>query len=183
MTEIAMLLLGGLVGWFGRYWAGRVERREMFDHRLRLEKEYQIYTELWEKLFEFRRAAHGFVDPLQQGIEGDRHQSFVDAFNAFQAEVRRNEPFIVQQVFEPARAIVSEGWAIVSASRRLEMLDQRRVRVRCLKADEQIADEQYEEDDNQRQAVQEIDRQFPAVKDAIRNRITLERRSASRKKA
>jgi len=41
MSEFVMLLLEGVLGWLGQYWVGRIQRKELFDHRLRLEKEYQ----------------------------------------------------------------------------------------------------------------------------------------------
>lgn len=173
MRELLMLSLGGLLGWLGRFYADRLQRREQFDHQLRLEKEYQIYSGLWESLFEFRRAAHGMVDPLQDGTEDDPRQEFVSAFNSFQSVVRRNEPFIVPEVFEPSRAIVSQGWTIVSASEQLRSLAEYRDRLRDSETDERAAEKMFEEDDSQEKAVGEIDELFSQVRDAIRRRITV----------
>ncbi len=168
-----MLLIGGFLGWVGRYWADRLQRQGLFDHRLRIEKEYQIYAELWEKLFAFRIAAHGLVDPLQEGVQEDPLQKYFNAFNAFQAVVCRNEPFIFAQVFEPANAIVTQGRVIDSARKRIKSLEEYRDRTRDPAADERVAEKQLAEDDNQQKAIQEIDRVFPQVCDAVRSRITL----------
>jgi hypothetical protein len=173
MRELAMLLLGSLLGWFGRVRADKIQRRGLFDHRLRLEKEHETYADLWERLFEFRRTAHRIVDPLQEGIQGNPQQEFVEAFNAFQGVVRRNEPFIVPQVYEPARAIVAQGWAIVAASKQIRMLDEHRSVVRDCGSHEPIANKMMEEDKEQQEALEEIDPLFPQVKDAIRQRIML----------
>lgn len=172
-----MFLIGGVLGWLGKYWADRLQRQELFDHRLRIEKEYQIYTDLWDKLFEFRRAVHGIVDTLQRDAEEDPHKRYVDTFNAFQAVVRRNEPFIYPSVYEPSRTIVEKGRTISSALQRIKSLDDYRNRIRDLDADEQAAEKQIAEDENQEQAAEQIDRLFPQVCDAIRSRITPKFRS------
>jgi len=173
MGELGMLLLGALVGWLARVWADRVQRRELFDHKLRLEKEYQIYADLWEKLFEFRRCAHGFVDPLQQGARADPWEPFVESFNAFQGVVSRNEPFIAPKVWEPARAIVSQGHVIAGAAQHHDELGQRRASIQDYEADERLADKMIDEHQKQQAAIEEVERLFPLVKDAIRHRITL----------
>lgn len=173
MRELAMLLLGGLLVWLGRVWAERAQRRELFDHKLRLEKEYQIYCDLWEKLFEFRRAAHGLVDALQEGAQGDPWQEFLDSFDAYQAVVRRNEPFIAPAIYGPARAIVKQGRAIESSTRQLRRLDERRNRLGDWKRDERMADRMVDTDNERQSAMQQIERLFPQVKDAIQKRIML----------
>ena len=173
MGELAMLLLGAMVGWLARVWADRIQGRELFDHKLRLEKEYQIYTDLWDKLFEFRRNAHAIVDPLQEGIPGDPWEAFVESFNVFQGVVTRNEPFIAPKVWEPARAIVSQGRVIAAAARDHDELSERRASIQDYEADEQLANKMIEENQKQQAAIDEVERLFPLVKDAIRHRITL----------
>ncbi len=176
MCELTMLLLGALLGWLGRVWADRIQGRELFDHKLRLEKEYQIYTDLWDKLFEFRRSASRIVDTVQivdasqEGIQADPYQIFVESFNALQAVVRRNEPFIAPKVWEPAKAIVSQGRVI---SRQRDQLNQRRASIQDDEANAQLANKMLEEGEKQQMAIEEVDRLFPLVKDAIRHRITL----------
>lgn len=171
MREVLMLLLGGLFGWLGRVYAERLHRRELFDHQLRLEKEYQIYSDLWERLFDFRIAAHGLVDSLQDRVHENAHGTFIDTFNAYQAVVRRNEPFIVPPVFQPARAIVSYGRAIAMTTLDLGELHKQRERCRDWAAADQFVDKMIGTDQEREEAVEEIDRLFEEVKDAIQKRI------------
>ncbi len=134
------------------------------------DRERQIYTELWNGLFDFRIAAHNLVDCLQDRVHQDPHGKFIDTLNAYQAVVRRNEPFIVSQVFVPARAIISHGRKIATAIQNLQGLQKQRDKCRDLTADEQIAERMIKVDDEQEEAVEEIDRLFDEVKNAIQNR-------------
>lgn len=132
--------------------------------------ERQIYTELWNNLFDFRVAAHNLVDWLQDRVHQDPYGKFIDTLNAYQTVVRRNEPFIVPQVFVPARAIVSQGRRIAAAIQHVRDLQKHRDNCRDLAADEQIAETMIEVDDDQQEAVREIDRAFDEVRNAIQNR-------------
>lgn len=161
-----------VIGRLGQYWQGRLEPEELFDHKLRIEKEHQIYADLWGKLFEFRRVAHGLVDNHQNEPQENPHQRFVKALNAYQAAVRRNEPFIFPAVYESARAIVSEGWKITGALEELRSLAEYRGHVTSFENDERVAEKMIAEDDVQKKAIVEIDTLFPLVRDAIRTRIT-----------
>ncbi|MDZ7618135.1 MAG: hypothetical protein U1E05_14110 [Patescibacteria group bacterium] len=176
MSEFGMLVLGGLIGWLGRFWADRMQRRELFDHQLRLEKEYQIYAELWDRLFEFKRTMHDAFDSVGGGNVENPWQQFADTFNSFQAVVRRNEPFMAPRVFAPANEIVTQGHRIDSIHKRLLGLDEYRSRVKDDEADEKAAEKQCAADTEREHAMDEIDRLFPKVRDAIRQRITVERR-------
>jgi hypothetical protein len=138
--------------------------------------ERHIYTELWNSLFDFRIAAHNLVDWLQDRVHQDPHGTFIDTLNAYQAVVRRNEPFIVLQVVTPARAIISHGRKIAAATQQLQELHTQRDKCRDLIADEQIAEGMIKVDDEQQDAVEEIDRLFDEVKNAIQNR-TMQKRS------
>jgi hypothetical protein len=117
-TETVLVaLFGGLVGWPGKVISDRIAGRELFDHRLRLEKEYAVYSELWAALFEFRRAAGTMESELARDGESPPQEEFVDAFNAYQAAIRRHEPFIHPSVYEPARKVVSLGREMMQRSR------------------------------------------------------------------
>jgi len=135
------------------------------------DQERQICTELWNRMFDFRIAAHNLVDWLQDRLHQDAHGKFIDTLNAYQAVVRRNEPFIDPLIFEPARAIVSHGRKIVAAIQDLGELQEQRDKCRDWEADEQIAEKMIKVDGEQQEAVKEIDRLFDEVKNAIRNRM------------
>ncbi len=174
MHEIGFLLLGWLLAMFGRLWTERIQQGVSFDHRLRLEKEYQIYAELWDRLFEFRQIADAVVNKRPHEAVEDPRQCFAAIFDAFQAVVRRNEPFIVAQVFGPARHIVTQGRVIDAVYKRLQTLEEHRSRVKDDEADEQAAGKMCAADMEQERAMWEIDRLFPEVRDAIRQRIMVE---------
>ena len=65
----------------------------LFDHRLRLEKEYELYTSLWDKLFELRRAVGQLVAPLSDGGVVCHAEQCRALFSAYQELVRKGEPF------------------------------------------------------------------------------------------
>ncbi len=52
--EIVWFLFGAFLGWFGKVIQDRISAKRLFDHRIRLEKEYSLYSDLWDKLFELR---------------------------------------------------------------------------------------------------------------------------------
>lgn len=133
-------------------------------------QERQIYTELWNRLFEFRIAAHELVDSLQDRVHQDAHGKFNDTLNGYQAVVRRNEPFIFPPIFEAARAIASEGRRIAAATGALAELQEQRGKCQDLAADERIAEKMIEVDEKQQEAVEEIDRLFNEVRNRIQNR-------------
>jgi len=135
------------------------------------DQERQIYTELWNRLFDFRLAAHNLVDWVQDRIHEDPHGKFIATFNAYQAVVRRNEPFIDPLIYEPARAILSLGREIDEATQDLGDLQEQRDKCRGWEADEQIAEKMFKVEKEQQQAVKQIDRLFDEVKNAIRNRM------------
>ncbi len=137
------------------------------------DQERQIYAELWNKLVDFRIAAHNLVDWLQDRVHQDAQGKFVDALNAYQAVVRRNEPFIDLLIFEPARVIISHGRSIVTATQDLRQLQEQRDRCPNWEADQQIAEKMIKVDGEQQEAVKEIDRLFDDVKNAIQNRMML----------
>ncbi len=174
MRDIGILLLGWLLGVFGRLWTERIQQRASFDHRLRLEKEYQTYAELWDRLFEFKRSMHEAFDSVGGGNVETSWPQLADTFNSFQAVVRRNEPFIVPRVFGPANEIVTQGHRIESIHKRLQTLEEHRSRVKDDEADEEAAGKMYAADMEQERAMGEIDRLFPEVRDAIRERIMVE---------
>jgi hypothetical protein len=44
--KVLLVLLGGAVGWLATLVTNRISSRTSFDHRFRLEKEYDRYCEL-----------------------------------------------------------------------------------------------------------------------------------------
>ncbi len=171
MKELGLLLLGTLFGWLLNFWADRRQRLELFDHRLRIEKEYQIYVDLWDKLFDFKIAAHDLVETLQIGAPEDPQGDYIKTFNAFNRAVCRHEPFIHPNVYEPSRTILRQGRAIIWSSQELTELQKRREHARDLTEDERVADKLIAEDQTQQVAMDGIDKEIPEVCSAIRGRI------------
>ncbi len=66
---------------------------------------------------------------------------------------------------------MSQGRAILSASKRLAALEEQRKRASSAGSDERIAEEMCKKDESQRDAVEEIEKLFSQVRDAIRQRI------------
>jgi hypothetical protein len=147
----------------------RKTQQTQFDHRLRLEKEYEIYGKLWDTLFEMRRSIATLVVPTSSPAP---IQEVSDAFNVCQAVVRRNEPFITASVFEPARKILKLGRMIESNLRNNETIRNMREGM-DFEADQKYADKQIQLDKESTAALDEIGKLMEVVSAAIRARITL----------
>lgn len=109
LLPIATLVLGWLLKVLSDRWSERMS----FDHQLRLEKEYALYSDLWDRLFELRRAVGDLVG-LLIGTNAVRHgKDALERFNAYQAVVRKGEPFMSPSVYAPAREIVKLARQII----------------------------------------------------------------------
>lgn len=107
MLETLIAILSLILGWCLKVLSDRMSERTTFDHRVRLEKEYGLYCDLWEKLFELRRAVGQLVNPLSSTSAVPHDKDFVGLFNAYQAAVYKGEPFMSKAIFDPAGEIVT----------------------------------------------------------------------------
>lgn len=93
LTSVISSAISAVLTWFLKDLSDRMSERKAFDHRIRLEKEYGLYSDLWDKLFELRRATGDLVAVLS--ADSVRHgEQFMELFNAYQGIVRKGEPFI-----------------------------------------------------------------------------------------
>ncbi|MCH8840855.1 MAG: hypothetical protein IH831_09330 [Planctomycetes bacterium] len=95
-----------------------------------------------------------------------------DLFNAYQEAVRKGEPFIATTIFEPAREIATLVRTIMNNTGEHQALDQERARGLNDQADEKIADEQINLDDENEAVFERIEDLFQQVSRAIRRRVT-----------
>jgi hypothetical protein len=96
-------LVGIVVGWFLKLLSDSWSHRRTFDQRLRLEKEYQLYAELWEKMFDVRRTIGTAISPFTDSEDAPSDDAILKAFNGYQSVVRRGEPFFSASVYGPSR--------------------------------------------------------------------------------
>jgi hypothetical protein len=84
---------GIIVGWALKSCSDYWLHRKAFDQRLRLEKEYQLYLDLWDKLFDFRRTIGTAMNWGTHPEDMPSDDELRRVFNDLQAAVRRGEPF------------------------------------------------------------------------------------------
>ena len=111
-AAISVISLG--VGWFLKVLSDRMSEKKLFDHRIRLEKEYELYSDLWDKLSELRRAVGQLVEPLSSTSLVRHDKDVINLFNAYQAAVRKGEPFMSSCVLNPASKIATLSRKIIS---------------------------------------------------------------------
>ena len=168
VVAVASLVIGAILTAL----TTRMSQRTMFDHRLRLEKEYELYTELWDKLFETRRA----IGQLALPLSGTASVSYSDdqileAFNAFQRVVRKGEPFMCSSVYDPANKIATLARSIIGNVGRQKELGNRRSDNLSIETDERLADKQFQLDESNDVAFKQIEELFQQVSKAIRHRV------------
>ena len=169
-AAIAIVLL--VIGWFLKVLSDRRSQKKLFDHRLRLEKEYGLYSDLWDKLFELRRAVGQLFEPLV-GTSAVRHDEQVhDRFNAYQAAVRKGEPFMSTSIFRPAREIAKLARKIMSNIDTQRSLSERREQRLSAEADEKLADKQIRLDEENEASFNSIEDLYQQIAQAIRLRVT-----------
>ena len=134
------------------------------------EADLRLYPDLWEKLFELRRAVGQLVESVSSTSVVRHDKDFIDLFNAYQTAVSKGEPFMSKSVFDPARKIVTLAREIHGNIGEKESLsDERQTRG----ADsEWLANERGRLDEENIAAFKEIDRLYQEVEIAIRRRVT-----------
>jgi len=155
-----------------RWLADYLHKRADYRHRFRLENEIPLYRQLWSELFELRRCAHDLMDDGVQrySVPLDvARQKFVDAFNAYQATVMRNGPFIHDDVHRPAMEAKS-------AANHLDVCCGRRVRYSADRPTmtegdrDELCGRQIENDADVDATLDRLDNACTLVESAIRTR-------------
>lgn len=167
------IAIGSLVlGWFLKVLADRMSQKRLFDHRLRLEKEYGLYADLWDKLFELRRAVGQLVSPVESDGNVDHSAQVWEHFNSYQEAVRKSEPFMSESVLRPAREVVTLGWQIRGNAKKYQSINERRARGQSTEDDEALADGQFKLEEDNGAAFEKIDDLFKTISKAIRRRVS-----------
>jgi hypothetical protein len=170
--------IGGIVlGWLLNEFSNRWSAKRLFDHRARLKKEYSLYVNLWDKLFDIRSILGEVIEPLSMlGGPPPKDGDITKCFNAFQAAVRSGEPSMSTSVFTPAREITSLAREIIRNLGKLRALDEREEgvpKIRNDEADEQLADRKIQLDEEIETSFDEIERLYQTVSRAIRERVSV----------
>lgn len=167
------IAIGSLVlGWFLKVLADRMSQRRLFDHRLRLEKEYGLYADLWEKLFELRRAVGQLATPLGSPGIADHSTQVEDHFNAYQAAVRKGEPFMTESVFCSAREVVTLARQVMKNDGKQQDIAELRRRDQSSEKDDERAEAQLKLEEDNDVAFKKIDGLFQTICQAIRRRVS-----------
>lgn len=171
---IAVVLV--VVGWFLKVWSDSWSQRTLFDHRLRLEKEYGLYTDLWDKLFELRRAVAQSVESLGDTGAVRHDEQFIERFNAYQTCVRKGEPFMCLSVYEPAREIATLARTIIGNIGKRQSIQEERQREHLSHgADEGKANQLIRLSEENDAAFKNIEQLFQKILGAIRLRTNPQR--------
>lgn len=125
ISAILFVLLGGLLTWAGQLITQRVSRTDEFDKRMRLDKEYALYGDVWEKLFNLRRAMGEYADLSFQNSDstGNAHTKFADVLVEYEDSITHNEPFIHSSVLPLAQQVLDDVRQILFNERRNNRLD------------------------------------------------------------
>ena len=172
MDHVLFAFLGALFTLVVTLIVQRVSQARLFDHRLRLEKEYQIYCDLWDSLFEFRRSAGNLADASD---EGKALADFEATLNRYQSVVRRNEPFVHQSIYEPARELVTLGRRMHLESPKIGRRKKCQQKAATADSDEQAEKRQFDAEDRRAAIPGDIDALYEVVRDRIRDRVSLRR--------
>lgn len=171
IQEILFGFLGFLGGILAKGLLDSVSHRRLFDHRLRIEKEYELYGKLWDKLFELRRVVGQFVSPLGNSDDEKNRDELIDLFNAYQTCLRKGEPFMTLKVYQPARKITMLVRNILGNKVEIEKLETQRSGRISIEKDEDIA-RQVELAEKSDEAFNEIERLFIETQQEIRRRVS-----------
>lgn len=172
LPNFAIALFWILIGWLLKVLADWISQRKLFDHRLRLEKEYGLYADLWDKLFELRRAVGQLVSPLESDGNVDHSAQVWEHFNSYQEAVRKSEPFMSESVLRPAREVVTLAWQIRGNAKKYQSINERRARAQSTEDDEALAGGLFKLEENNEAAFEKIDDLFKTIGKAIRRRVS-----------
>jgi len=159
-------------GWVLKTITDRASEKQRLEHRLRVEKEYEIYSNLWDKLFEVRRAVGALTNPIDNPGDAQYRNNVRSIIDAYQSIVRKGEPFMKLSVYEPAREIVRLARRIIGAIDDKTEIGKLRTEDVGTPTDMKYAEQQKEFRMSANAAFGEIDQLFEQVKQAIRQRVS-----------
>jgi hypothetical protein len=133
------------------------------------EADLRLYHNLWEKLFELRRAVGQLVEPLSSTAVVRHETDFIDLFNAYQTVVSKGEPFMSKSVFDPAKKIVTLARGIHGNIGAKESLSRPSAKAA---GSDWLATERERLDQENLTVFKEIDRLYQEVEVAISRRVT-----------
>jgi hypothetical protein len=169
-SDVFKFVCGIMLGWLLKVLADRWSLNRQFDHRLKLEKEYKIYLGLWQKLFELRRTVGNLIEGGPPGFE-EQAEEVRQAFNVYQAVIRKHEPFMSESVYEPARGITRLVREILNNAGKIEKIDNNRRPGITHEEDERLAEKQIELAEESDARFEDIETLFQAVSSAISSRV------------
>ena len=175
MTDInpsVLVIIGALGMWILNLLQDHFSQKKLFDHRLRLEKEYGLYSALWDKLFELRRAVGQLVELLGSTDEVRHDKDLPDLFNAYQQVVRKGEPFMSTSVYDPAREVVTLAQKIICNESKHVSIHKHREKGLNSEADEKCANKEIRLDEESEAAFKSIEGLYKEIAKAIRVRVT-----------
>ncbi|MEX2171005.1 MAG: hypothetical protein WD851_16925 [Pirellulales bacterium] len=167
MSGVLGVLLGSLIMAI----TGRRAQKREFDHRLRMEKEYSVYTHLWDALFELRRALGQLVEDPGNTAAANHGAQVIEHFNVFQGFVRKGEPFMHESIYAPVRDISGKARLIVFNIGKQEDFQERQSHATPMESD-RYASKSSALDDENAGAFIKVDELYDVACKAIRTRIT-----------
>ena len=168
--SVGLIIIGAVVGWFLKVVADRMSHKRLFDHRLRLEKEYGLYSELWGVLFELRGTVGGHLAQIKTSYVSHNNQA-LKLFDTFHEAIQKGMPFMSVSVYTHSGEILKIVHSIVENEKKIELLKTRRVGLE-FEADRKIADEQLQLSEEIDSSFEEFIRLYHEIAQAIRNRVT-----------
>ena len=98
--------------------------KEQFIHRLQFEKEFEIYLELWKKLFVLKEATEMLmpvVDYDEPGLTEEetrkiRLERAIKAYDEVRTAINHYKPFFAKDVYKNANKILNESFKQALAS-------------------------------------------------------------------
>jgi len=98
--------------------------KEQFIHRLQFEKEFEIYLELWKKLFVLKEATEMLmpvIDYDEPGLTEEetrkiRLEKAIKAYDEVRTAINHYKPFFAKDVYKNANKILNESFKQALAS-------------------------------------------------------------------
>jgi len=97
--------------------------KEKYIHRLQFEKEFKIYSELWEKLVDLRDSTALLIPMVDfedltkshEEVQKERYQNVNKAYTDVQKVIYNNKPFYDESVYKSAKDILKKTFSQASA--------------------------------------------------------------------
>jgi hypothetical protein len=149
----------------------RMSQKRLFDHRLRLEKEYGLYSDLWEKLFDLQESVGKLVQPFGATPYSPDDEHVLEAFSAYQTAIRKGEPFMRSEVYGPAWQIMMLAQEIIRRRGKQNRIAAGRARGVDTEEARKLEDKEDALLEKNVAAQVQMARLFNQVKEAIRQRV------------